>query len=95
MAEERQDKTDENKAKIRNITDASDEIIGQAGNFSPNTTSANGGHALVKGQIEITESKTFELQHRCSITQSTSGFGLDQNYGVDEVYSIVKITKVN
>ena len=50
--------------------------------------------ALASATVEITSSKTYEIQHRCSDTKATDGFGLDSSFGVDEVYSIVKITKV-
>jgi len=47
-----------------------------------------------KGVLNISVAKVFEIQHRCSRTQSTTGFGLASNFGVSEVYTQLKITKV-
>jgi hypothetical protein len=77
-----------NKAKLRNITDSSDEIIG--------LTARNNGcfnYAKIHGQFTITSTKTFEIQHRCSFTRP-EGFGLNANFGVIEIYSQVEIWRL-
>ena len=85
-------KTNENKCKIRNITDGVDTILGE----SSYTASGDGVaiSALVSGMIIVTTSKVFELQHRSATTAATSGFGTPSSFGVDEVYAQVKITKL-
>jgi len=80
--------------KLRNITDSTDQIIGSA-----EIAQLGGGNQVVSNRsflqdyVTITNSKTFEIQHRCAGTQ-TSGFGVAANLGVPEVYSQVKITKL-
>lgn len=79
-------------AKLRNITDSTDDIIG------PNmqTTTGTFVHSIspVIGTIEIASAKTFEIQHQCSTTNPGDGFGNAGNFGVTEIYTIVKITKL-
>lgn len=59
------------------------------------TSTANTtNYSYIDGQVEITTSTPFEIQHRCSNTVTTNGLGYAVNYSVDEVYTIVKITKV-
>jgi hypothetical protein len=79
------------KSKIRNITNSTDEIISLTG--SRGTTSV-GGFSHLFGNITITSPKVFELQYRAGSTAGTSDLGLAASYGDNEVYSIVKITKV-
>ena len=79
-------------AKLRNITDSTDEIIGTP------CHDGEGGITLVSrviGILTVTgSSKVFELQHRCVNTEATSGLGKDAGLGVVEVYSEVIITKL-
>lgn len=84
---------DLHQAKLYNITDSSDEIIGQAG-YERNGSNDADSTSIIKGQVTITSSKTFEIQHRCSTTGTTIGFGRAGSFGVGEVYTQVKITKV-
>ena len=80
------------KAKIRNITDSTDALIGGVTTIGTATDLSN--ISPVKGTITITAAKTFELQHRCSSTFATEGFGRAATFGDVEIYSTVKITKV-
>lgn len=82
----------EHKVKLRNITDSTDQLIGSSeyaidGLFS--YTRSN-----FSGEVIITAAKTFELQHRATATQATDGLGHASGMGVNEVYAILKITKV-
>ena len=52
------------------------------------------GISELKGEITISSPKTFEIQHRAELTSVTSGFGVSSNFGVDEVYTQVKIRKL-
>jgi len=83
---------DHHKAKLRNITDSTDDLIGSNNFCNAGATVMN--HSLVKGRIVLTSSKTFEVQHRCSTTFATNGFGGPSNFSVNEIYTQVKITKV-
>jgi len=59
------------------------------------------GNSLVQtrsfGETVITITKTtyFKIQHRCTDTKSTTGFGVASNFGVDEVYTQVVIQDLN
>lgn len=84
------------KIKIRNITDSTDLIIGQ--NSYIGSVSGAGEHdgsiSIISGYVSIYSLKTFELQHRVNNGRATDGFGPATGFGDNEVYSIVKITKV-
>lgn len=86
---------DEHKSKLRNITDSSDTLIGTVERVS---TSAGGNsdttRSIIEGTFSITSTKTFEIQHRCTVTRATSGFGVAAGFGDSEVYTTVKIEKV-
>jgi hypothetical protein len=83
---------DAHQAKLYNVTDASDTIIGTTEHVG--AASTVGTSSVVIGTFTITATKTFELRHKCSTTLSTNGFGLAGNLGVSEVYSTVRIKKV-
>jgi len=81
------------KLKLRDITNSADAIIGQSrycdqGNIVENL-------ANLESTIEITSSITFEIQHRCSTTKAGDGFGIASSFGVDEIYTTLKIKKVS
>jgi len=85
-------KVDGHKAKLRNITDSSDTLIGTseyAGSGGVVTSSS-----IINGRFTIASQKTFELQHRCDLTSSTNGFGQAQAFSVVEVFADVRIWKV-
>jgi len=80
------------KAKLRNITDSVDLLIGGSdynAQAAPVQTSS-----VITGRINITSQKTFEIQHRATVTKTVDGFGVETLVGVDEVYTQVKIVKV-
>ncbi len=81
-----------NKMKIFNVSDSTDAIIGissDGGSISSEPMSAT-----LDGEINITSSKTFELRHRSSASQSGEGFGRASGFGDDEIYAVVKIVKL-
>ena len=82
-------RVNEHKAKLRNITDSSDTIIGS--NEYAYTYADAGTRSFVIGRFTISAQKTFELQHRCSQTLT---FGQAVTYSVVEVYADVQIWKV-
>lgn len=79
------------QARLYNTTDAASVLIGT------NAYSANGAYSitpsLLNGRFTIAGTKTFELQHRCSFTKATDGFGLATSWGT-EIYAEVRIRKV-
>lgn len=82
---------DQHQTRFYNITDSSTAIIG--GNAYVGLTSLDTYSAL-QGGFTIASSKVFELQHRGTTTRAGSGFGVNNGFGVGEVYSIITIAKV-
>lgn len=80
-------------AKLRNITDSSDEIIGSSGYNDPSVGVSN-SYSTIIGSIDISSAKTYEIQHLVQATRADDGFGQEANLGVSEVYTQVKITKL-
>jgi len=80
------------KLKLRNITDSTDALIGstQVSGTADSTTSVS----YVSGKVVLAAPKTFELQHRCTTTVATNGFGDAAAFGDTERYSEITITKV-
>jgi hypothetical protein len=83
------------QAKLYNITDSSDILVGYSVNGANNGAVANADltRSDVKGLFTISGTKAIELQHRCNTTQATNGYGTAANFGT-EVYSDVIIWKV-
>jgi hypothetical protein len=79
------------KAILKNITDATDAIIGKSA-FAQSSGIAN--ESIVDGIITITSAKAFQIQHRCSSTQSANGFGVAFAFGNSEVFTVVQIIKL-
>ena len=82
-------RVDYHKAKLRNITDSTDELIGSSDRCFENAYSQT--DSWVVGRITIAATKVFELQHRC---QTNGSFGYPSNFGVVEVYAEVWIEKI-
>lgn len=80
------------QAKLRNITDNTDDIIGFQS--ASNTGTPGGSASHVVGRITISSEKTFEIQHRCQSTFATYGFGEDANFGTLEIFTQIKITRI-
>lgn len=83
---------DSHKAKLYNITDTSDEIIGSSEYCGAASTVQNS--SIITGEFTITASKVFEIQHRCQTTRATNGFGVASNFSVSEIYTTVELKKV-
>lgn len=69
---------------LQNITDTTTPITGLTGFASPFTGGPLSDVAILQGQITITATKTFELQHQCSDTQSSWGMGLGAGFGTNK-----------
>lgn len=84
---------DGTQAKLYNITDAADELIGQSSFGS----SGNGvsGTASVIGVITIASPKAFEVQHQGVTTHAVNGLGVACGFSLtNEVYTQITITKL-
>jgi hypothetical protein len=82
----------DNRIKLRNITDSSDTIIGQ--NSRVASSVQDGVNASLTGTFAITSAKVFEIQHRVSSTTATIGYGGACSFGDSEIYTTVKIEKI-
>lgn len=80
----------QHKAKLANISDLSDQIMG-----TNEITNDGATCSFIKGVFKITDSKIFEIQHFCQTTVATVGFGGSNSLhqGV-EVYTQVVLTKL-
>jgi hypothetical protein len=85
-------KVNRHKIKLRNITDSIDAIIGISSDVDSTSTTVTG--ARLMGTLVVSSTKTFELQHRCQTSSAAAGFGIASSFGDDEIFSVVKITKV-
>jgi hypothetical protein len=77
------------QAKLYNITDTADELIGYG--TGVNGSDGTGGWALVIGRFTIADTKVFEIQMRFGGAKVNNGQGLEMNYGVVEHYTMVQI----
>lgn len=50
--------------------------------------------SMIMGQLVLPAQTTFVIKHRCSSKMDVMGFGSAVSFGVDEVYTQVKITKL-
>jgi hypothetical protein len=81
------------KAKLYNVTDASDILIGTSG-YNSQTAAYAYDRSFVTGRFTLAASKVIELRHRCSVTRATDGFGVAVSFGDVEVYAEAMIWKI-
>lgn len=84
---------DQHRARIRNITDGTTALLG-TNEYSYAAGNVTQSSSRVSGEITITSSKTFELQHYTKTARATDGLGTPVTNGDTEMYSTVKITKI-
>lgn len=83
-----------NKIRLRNITDGVDAAVGSSAWTGSNDTGAAPSQIIEVITISSGQ-KVFEIQHYCSSTYATSGFGAASAIaGIAEIYTQVKITKI-
>ncbi len=78
------------QTRLQNITDGTTTIVGTV-----ERSAAAAGvmtSSFLEGRFSITAAKAFELQHRCSTTGTTDGFGQQSNL-TTEVYAVVELWK--
>lgn len=84
--------SEQHKIRIRNITDGVTSLIGSS-EYIQSTANVQTKSNL-SGEIMITSTKVFELQHFITTALATTGLGVAVASGESEVYAQVKITKV-
>lgn len=84
---------DENKALLYNVTDNENTIIGTS-EYSPNSQGRVNNTSNIIGRFTITNTKIFEVRHRCNRSNTTDGFGRQSGLDVPEIYTTCKIWKI-
>ena len=79
-------------AKLYNITDSADELIGHGTGVAGNL--GVGGWSFVIGRFTIADTKVFEIQMRFGRAKANNGMGLEMAYGVVEHYTLVQIWQI-
>lgn len=79
------------QTRIYNVTDSSvvqhgmGELLGTGDTVSSTSD--------VAGRVTLTGNTTFEIQHRCQSSKSSTGLGVACSFGGVEIYTVVKIFK--
>lgn len=87
-------RVDSNAIRFFNITDSTEDILGGVSS-AVNGVQGSIIRAVLSGQITITGTKVFELQHQSQTTFASFGFGFAAGIGFNEVYSIVSIERLS
>ncbi len=80
------------QARLRNTTGGSTILIGN--NAVNSSTASTGTHSFVVGRFTIAASQNLEIQHRCQVTQTTTGLGTPNSFGEVEIYTVAEFWKV-
>lgn len=75
----------------QNVSDSTRVLVGTS-EYAPNSIDATVSSSQIRGRFTIAAKKTFELQHRCAITMSSNGLGVEANFNA-EVYSVVELVR--
>lgn len=76
------------QSRLYNSTDATEVAVGQSSMMNVSGISISGGSA----RTTIAGSKAFRIEHRCSTTLSSEGFGRACSFGTEQ-YTLVEIYK--
>lgn len=79
------------QARLQNITDGTTTLTGTNGTAAASNTGFS--HSTIKGRFTIAGTKVFEVQHYCTTTAATNGFGASVGAGT-EVYTVATFRKV-
>lgn len=82
----------DHQARLYNITDAATTLVGTSEYTGTGNTTYT--RSRVTGRFTIAGSKVFEVQHRCTTTKATDGFGNAANFGETEIYTVARFWKV-
>ena len=82
---------DQHKLFVRDMTGATDLVVGNSAASSASVGQNNEAH--VEGRFTLGTTSTIELQHICGTTHATNGFGQGANLGT-EVFAEVWLWKV-
>ncbi len=81
------------QAKLVNLTAGGDAIVGSSErNHATNSSTTS---SSIQGMVNLSAATTYQIQHRCFISKEIFGFGVAGGFGTPEVYTQVKITKLD
>lgn len=80
------------KAILYNVTDSANVLIGTS--EQTQATEDQQTRSIICGEFTIASSKDFEIRQRFEVGQGTNGLGLENGFGVSEVYTVVELWKV-
>jgi len=86
-------RVDVHKAKLYDITNSADILIGNPC-FAVNTQNIT-NHSIITGIFTVVGFTTYEIQHQCTTTFAGTGFGYSAGFGVTETYTQVIIKKLS
>lgn len=80
----------QHQTRLQNISDTTTTLYGSS---AYSDVTGNGvSDSFVTGRFTIAGTKTFELQHQCTTTKATNGFGVTVGFlGTTEVYAEVEL----
>lgn len=78
------------QARLQNITDTTTPQLGTSNICGAGSDESS--VSFIEGRMTIAASKVFEIQHQCSSTQATNGFGVAANF-TTEVYTTAMFWK--
>lgn len=85
---------DPHQARLWNVTDGALLVSGSSENASGSgATDFIQTSSVIEGAFTLTGTKTIQLQHQCTASQTGNGFGFACNFG-PEVYSYLGIRKI-
>ncbi len=79
------------QAKLFTVNTGADALIGTSNIAHPSYGVTN--YSIIFGEIIVSATSTFEVQHRCGTMKPNLGFGVPVNFGTPEIYTQVKIIK--
>lgn len=83
-----------NQAWLYNVT-ASAILVPGTSEYSDIETGEATTHSVVCGVFTLGASSTIELRHQCESSKTGNGFGVEANFGNQNVYSLVKIWQIS
>ena len=60
-----------------------------------NSTTPNSSTSFSRIRLSVSTTTSYKVLHRCQASKSSEGFGTPTSFGINEVYTQVKITKLN
>ena len=81
------------KARLRDVTNGADVIIGRSA-VSQSSGASSENESLIEGEFSTNLTTSYRIEHQCAVTRTTNGYGVESNFGVDEVYTQVVLTKI-